>query len=913
MNPLVKKEIRLLLPGWVTSLLLTLSIWLLPEHLGSRPGVANSLLVFPFLLCPLMLIMTVIGSFGREFSSGTFSLLLAQPVTRARIWWTKTLFLLVGVLAVWFVWCYSQIASGQINANLTDMEVFTALFALAVYSGGLWTVLLLRQAAAAFWFTVLTPAALLMTVSDLLQHYSDNVANHVLMVVFTSYGIAGFWFAHWLFMRAQDSQWTGGTIAMPEVRGLARFKTGLGTRRIWRPRAALLIKELQLHQSQFLIAGVLALLQLGAVVTRKLGHFPENSSLEFVLENFVLLWLVVPLLVGCAAVAEERKSGTLEGQFCLPIKRRRQFTIKWLVVLSLSIMFGTLMPLLLEGERILPDFGFKPDDILIYLERYGYFTSTSAGIIWVALVDTLVSFLPILVIVIISVSIATVSFYASTLARNTLQALAPAVLGILLTWFLLFGAYSPEEFINYPLWRGWLFYLIGIPVLLVVLGILAYWNYQRVLVGWNTWRKNLLTIAISLTLMIVTTTVLYHRVWELLTPLEPPHGIARLTNNTESTRIQVNYESITVFLSDGRVWLNRYTLYAPTLFSRMTDNYKIVTNPRFGGSRFLDGTNWADLADCGWDIAGIQRDGSLWVSEKPEQRVAHRHSGANTAPASTKLVRFGSDHDWKKVTGRGISVYLLKTDGSLWFWGINQWNWKKAWPGLRAFNPVRLGTNSDWAEIFGTSGQTFFCKTDGQMWVSPAGLDDDPKLQLAQNIVLGRVMPSEGRKWRSILETYSLGGGESVIGILENGTLCILAQQQLNRQSGRIDWVTKDIPLGGETNWVAMIGNGSQLVTLKSDGSLWLWNFHYDERRGWRTETDLREYQNTTPVRLGTHSDWIAVGNLMGSGVVSLAADGSLWLWRFPSQHYYFGQGTPPLLMVSRRPELLGNIFNQPD
>jgi hypothetical protein len=124
--------------------------------------------------------------------------------------------------------------------------------------------------------------------------------------------------------------------------------------------------------------------------------------------------------------------------------------------------------------------------------------------------------------------------------------------------------------------------------------------------------------------------------------------------------------------------------------------------------------------------------------------------------------------------------------------------------------------------------------------------------------------------------------------------------------------VATDIPLSEETNWVAMTGNGAQLVTLKSDGSLWLWNFQYNPRRGWLTEADLREYQNTRPVRLGTHSDWIAVGNLMG-GVTSLAADGSLWLWRFPAQYFYFSQGTPSLLMVSRKPELLGNIFNKPD
>src|SRR5579859_2795212 len=112
-----------------------------------------------------MLILTVLSSFGREISSATFSTLLAQPVSRTRIWWIKTLLLFCAVMLVWFAWCYSEIASNQVNSNLGDLEISTALFALAVYSGGLWTVLLLRQVAAAFWFTVLTPAALFMTIS----------------------------------------------------------------------------------------------------------------------------------------------------------------------------------------------------------------------------------------------------------------------------------------------------------------------------------------------------------------------------------------------------------------------------------------------------------------------------------------------------------------------------------------------------------------------------------------------------------------------------------------------------------------------------------------------------------------------------------------------------------------------------
>ena len=57
----------------------------------------------------------------------------------------------------------------------------------------------------------------------------------------------------------------------------------------------------------------------------------------------------MPFLVGCAAVAEERKLGTFEGQLCLPAKRRTQFGLKLFVVIVLSVVMGTIMPVLLEG------------------------------------------------------------------------------------------------------------------------------------------------------------------------------------------------------------------------------------------------------------------------------------------------------------------------------------------------------------------------------------------------------------------------------------------------------------------------------------------------------------------------------------------------------------------------------------
>jgi ABC-type Na+ efflux pump permease subunit len=907
MNPLLKKEIRLLLPSFLASLLMALTIWLVPQDLDSKSFFIKILVIFPFLFCPVMLAMMTLGAFGREFSSGTFSMLMAQPVPRDRIWSAKTLPLAVMVTLVWFVWCISYILHNPGNQtfnDLWDMEICTAMFALAMFSGGLWSVLLFRQMAAGFWFAVLTPGALLMSIVDLLENQPDKVVDRVLIAAFIVYGIAGFIFARWLFSRVQDAQWTGGDVAMPEMRGLARFKIGLGARRDLRPRAALLAKEFQLHQSQFLMAGVLLLLHLGVLATRKFGHFPKNSSLEFVLEQFWCLWLVMPFLVGCAAVAEERKLGTLEGQLCLPAKRRTQFGLKLFVVFVLSVVMGTIMPVLLEGTRILPEYKL---DFPRGLMDGSFAMSSVWGSVWgqfaLNILATIWFSLPLLTFVAISLGMAAMAFYASTLTRNTLQALAPAVLGFILMWLMLLAASEPEEFSRYPLWHGVLIYLIGVPVLTAVVAALAYGNYKRVLVGWSAWRRNLLTLTVSLALVICATAAIYHRAWELLGTTEPPHGVARLTPG--QTRMEVNGGKITVFLPDGRVWMNRYILFEVNPFTSQSRE-----NPMFGGGKFLDGTNWLDAADCWLDIAGIQRDGSLWVSEKPDQVRRFWLKGKMPASESTKLARFGNENDWKSISSYGISPFLLKTDGTLWVWGTNRWDWKKDWPGLHAFQPQQLGTNSDWSEMFTDNGRTFFRKTNGEVWAYPAFFTEDIDTNLIWNAqtTFGQARYLPTNHWRSAFwcrRPYSMG---FIAGICEDGTFRELADQQKQKTPRGSKWesASRNIQIGTETNWLAAVGGNydSETVSLKADGTLWRWEFEGSP------DTNPQEFLAN---RFSEHSDWVAIAPMM-SGFVSLAADGGLWLWRFEPASYDFGSDViPSLLANSRKPQYLGNVFGKAD
>ena len=924
MNPLVKKEIRLLLPSF--GICCALALPNLFFRFNPDGSLQNWWFILPaFVFCGAVAVMLALNSFGEEISSGTFSNLLAQPIPRQKIWETKIALLAVSLLIVGIFWSACGIVRLKMighDLNLLDLFTGVGIFGLAVFSGGLWTVLLLRQVAAAFWFTVLVPGFILVMVMGLFADHSDEFGNGMVASVLGLYSLAGFFFARWLFFRAQDIQWSGGTIVLPEMRGLARLKSFVGAGRVLSPRAALWRKEIQLHQSQFVIAFVLVVLHLIVLATRKLGHFSKNSTTELVLESFWALWLVMPLLVGSAAVAEERRLGTHENQLCLPVKRRTQFTVKLLVTIGLSLFLGVVMPLLLEGFKFLPDAHLNSGGSV---PNWWGQSSTLQVFIWNCL-GTLSGLLPLLTLAGLVVLIGGISFYASTLARNTLQTLAPALMGVVLTWFLIMVAVIPwrSQYEFDFLWHGPLPYFIVFPAMTLTMLALAYWNYQHVLTGWKLGRHNMLVLVSIFVLGVATTSAIYHRAWERLTPYEPPHGAARLALANPAA-LSTEGGGVSVHLPDGRMWM------ADVLFDPNTSHFAFILgniNMILSDGHFISGSNWLTARRAVRDLIGIKTDGTLWISEKPRQVSLRQGRWKINEDKMLHLVPVGTETNWNSVMPRGYLVFLTKTDGTLWRWGTTNFEYyarTNRWPGLRAFTPERLGTESNWAEVFQSGYRLCLRKTDGSTWTWGGDTNGQVLLEIENGFTVGRIFAGQAHgQFRSTALIYH--GLEYRVGIRDDGTFRIWAHQLLttNSQQRYADyvWSHTDLQLGIGTNWLAVAGNGEEMVTLKDDGTLWLWNFH---RNYYNPARDRNRYEQevleTIPVRLGTHSDWIAICS-NGSPVTTLAADGSLWFWPL-GDGFYWGQtgsvfgfqvGTDSTLLdISRKPQFLGNIFGKPD
>jgi len=869
MNALVKKEIRLLLPATGVAVLLAL------VQAITRP--------YDFYVACLLffgLTIVALSSIGRETSLNTFSLLLAQPAERLRIWQTKLAVLAVAFLIVFSVWLVAYgiafFTSTHINSddveNSYNLFITVCLIATATFTGGLWATLLVRQLAAAFWLTLLVPAILSgVTAGFLSPAQPDSGVIAGLCIILGIYSIGGFFFARRLFFRAQDVGWTGMVISLPEWKWSAKDTS----RRDRKPFVALLKKEIHLQQAFLTAAAGLLVSHVGVILLRTYHHFPRNSAGEVLTSIFWMLWLVLPVGIGCLAIAEERRLGVIEGQLCQPASRRIQFAIKAFVTLFLGALLGGVIPMLLEHLAI--RFGrmnpvFAPDarDFAVWSFQ--------------------------LSIVLFAAWLGLVSFFASSLTRNFLQAVGGALVTFIVFATALpalasFGLSFMGSFYLFP--RSVLSIIIAGPSVILVLLGLAYLNYKNFRDGWPLYRRQLVGLAGTIVFILVSSNLIYHRAWEFFEPVEPAHGPAKLTLADPPVLFPEIYRNnLLVRLPDGRVWFNYLAepQNALNLNRLRLAFWQAFINPlprSAGRQRFISGSNWVSVVagyidEEEWhgttrvtgyrDTVGIQQDGSLWVSDQSNPTNWNGNS----------LVRFGSETNWREVAGGYSvdSVLLLKKDGTLWRWGTNHLGpgeWPEQWPGLRAFQPYQIGTDSDWKELCFASGY-LAKKSDGTAWRIIAGKTD--RIVRATNF---DQVP---------LSRLSLANGPFGAYIRPDGALWDLFMGN----NGHPDqFQSYAEPCGTETNWVSAATTWSgMLVSLRSDGTLWEWRSAFNHGR--------------QPVRIGIHNDWVAVAGVDG-GVVALAADGSLWFW--PQRQYY--TSSPLLIQLPKQPPYLGNVFGHPD
>ena len=277
--------------------------------------------------------------------------------------------------------------------------------------------------------------------------------------------------------------------------------------------------------------------------------------------------------------------------------------------------------------------------------------------------------------------------------------------------------------------------------------------------------------------------------------------------------------------TDGTLWTWGYNLYGGLGTNDTTDRATPVTT-------FAGGTNWKQVGGGYYFTAAIKTDGTLWTWGYN----LYGGLGTNdTTDRATPVTTFAGGTNWKQVGGGLYYCSAIKTDGTLWTWGRNAFGTLGTNDTTQRNTPVTTfagGTN--WKQVAGGSYHTAAIKTDGTLWT----WGNNDYGQLGTNDTAHRSTPvttfAGGTNWKSVT-----GGSYHTAAIKTDGTLWTWGYNG-SGALGTNDSTNRNTPvttLAGGSNWKS-VAAGYHTTAIKTDGTLWTWGRNAYGQLGTNDATD---------------------------------------------------------------------------
>jgi alpha-tubulin suppressor-like RCC1 family protein len=130
---------------------------------------------------------------------------------------------------------------------------------------------------------------------------------------------------------------------------------------------------------------------------------------------------------------------------------------------------------------------------------------------------------------------------------------------------------------------------------------------------------------------------------------------------------------------------------------------------------FAGGTNWKQVAAGSFHTSAIKTDGTLWTWGLNYGQLGNNSA---TIDRSIPVTTFAGGTNWKQVACGDSHTAAIKTDGTLWTWGRNAHGRLGDNTTTDKLTPVTTfagGTN--WKQVSCGELHTTAIKTDGTLWV----------------------------------------------------------------------------------------------------------------------------------------------------------------------------------------------------
>ena len=287
----------------------------------------------------------------------------------------------------------------------------------------------------------------------------------------------------------------------------------------------------------------------------------------------------------------------------------------------------------------------------------------------------------------------------------------------------------------------------------------------------------------------------------------------------------------------------------------------------------IPGTTWSQASTQQIEndqdgYGAIRTDGTLWMWGRDH----YGQLGDNDRTDRSSPVQVGSDTTWS-IIDRGLQSFATKTDGTLWSWGYNSFGQLGLNNRTNYSSPVQI-PGSTWPttdkKYLDMGNRNMFAiKTDGTLWVWGVNGDGDGGTNNQTNYSSPTQIP--GTTWASISATQY-----HVLAVKTDGTLWAWGNNQDGKLGdGSTTLRSSPVQIPGttwSTGFGKLGGTHAASFAIKTDGTLWSWGAG---NSGQLAQNNTTHYSSPKQVPGTT---WNTV---RGSAEMAIASktDGTLWCW----------------------------------